>query len=391
MHALFLNNFPLPDGSANAIRVNELIKIYSNLGYDITNIGIDYHSEKNDFGNYYGQSYKNIGVKTNFNIKIIEKIARKKATRKKLREEILAIDQHKKINVIIISGFVWDYHNTLIELSNSLSFKVIVNMVEWHSISSFPGIFGFYKYILNQIGIKFIIPKMKNIICISSLLEEYYINKGCNTVLIPSILDCNDYDKEVTLKQNNTYNFGYAGNPGKKDNIPNFIKAMALLSQEELNKIQLNLYGITENEIENLGVNVKILDTLKKHITFHGKIAFNQVKIELTKLDFTILFRPNKLSSHAGFPTKVPESLAAGVPILLNITSDLGRYIIDNESGIICKDDSVESCLAGIRKVLELSTDEINIMKNKSKACAKEFFNYTQYVNKMNIFLDKIK
>ena len=50
---------------------------------------------------------------------------------------------------------------------------------------------------------------------------------------------------------------------------------------------------------------------------------------ELIETDFTFLQRPYTITTKAGFPSKLVESLFFRVPSVLNLTSDMDKYEID--------------------------------------------------------------
>ena len=74
---------------------------------------------------------------------------------------------------------------------------------------------------------------------------------------------------------------------------------------------------------------------MKKNVVFCGKMSNAAVRQMIYDSDFTILLRDSKTSTNAGFPTKVSESMAMGVPVLANITSDIATYMTDGENGIV--------------------------------------------------------
>ena len=89
--------------------------------------------------------------------------------------------------------------------------------------------------------------------------------------------------------------------------------------------------------------------------------------IDLIKdADFVPLLRPQIVRyAQAGFPTKVPESLSLGTPIICNLTSDLGDFIRDESEGIICRDYSIDAFVEALENALTLSPTN---RKNMGKA-----------------------
>ena len=103
-----------------------------------------------------------------------------------------------------------------------------------------------------------------------------------------------------------------------------------------------------------------------------------------------MLLRPNKRYANAGFPTKVGESMACATPVIANITSDLGKYILDGETGIICENESPEACAMAIRKALNYSQEELREIRCKAFEMANEKFNYQAYDDELKTFVSCI-
>lgn len=70
--------------------------------------------------------------------------------------------------------------------------------------------------------------------------------------------------------------------------------------------------------------------------------------------DFSIFVRPDRRSSHAGFPTKLAESLAAGTPVITNNTGDIGLYLKDGENGFLLKDGTQKSVKDVLDKLIQI-------------------------------------
>ena len=232
---------------------------------------------------------------------------------------------------------------------------------------------------------------MGNILAISSLLDNFYKSRGCNTVTVPTILDMEAY-KEVSATEHNYGNVihvAYAGNPGKKDYIINAILALELLSEDERKHICFDLYGPSEKEISSC-IPPTLIQKFQNNIVCHGRIPHEDVKKKIANADFTVLLRPDKRYANAGFPTKVGESMACGTPVIANITSDLGRYIIDGKTGIVCENETIEAFADAVRRVLAMSDRERALMRNEASRMAENSFDYKVYADALDDYIKRI-
>ena len=385
---VFFNDFGLPLSCANATRVWNFAKMLEKQ-YEITVIGVSYgdNNKTSLVGEYKQFSYSMLKAP---NMKGWKAIRRRRILAKMIEKELSNILNKGNTSAIILSNIYFDYSSCLIKLSEKYGVPLIVNEVEWYEKDNdyFAGLFGKVKLLQNRIALTDIHVRMKNIIAISSLLDKYYTSHGCNTVKIPTIIDMDEYnDYKNFCCSNEKLIIAYAGSPAKKDYVGNAIIALSMLEDETRKRICLHFYGATKETFIDLGLQESILDTVSSSVVFHGRIPHEEVKKQISKADFTILLRPNKRYANAGFPTKVGESMACGVPVIGNITSDLGEFYVDGYNAIVCRDETPESCAEAFRKGLSLTEREKNSMRKNAYETAMKKFDLSEYSEKMKNFL----
>lgn len=285
------------------------------------------------------------------------------------------------------------YRNYGFYLHLYLLFKripAIVDVTEWHS--SFQFKYGILNpnYIWHSFKNRYLIPRAKNVLCISRYLETYYKKVGCNTQYLPPQIIIDDYLKHKIPKIP-PVRFFYAGTMLKKDFITVALKGFGLLSEDEKQLIQCTIVGCDETAFRRqLTEGDQIINSLGDSLNIIGRISKQEVEKQLSKTHFMMLMRPKSRYSTAGFPSKVPESLAAGVPIISNLTSDLGNYIYDMENGLIVDDFTPEAFASAVRKAIGLTYEEFQLMSDNAYNTAKNEFNYKVYNESIAFFLSKI-
>ena len=108
-------------------------------------------------------------------------------------------------------------------------------------------------------------------------------------------------------------------------------------------------------------------------MSFLGRVPREAVLAELRRAHFSVLVRPSAGYAQAGFPSKVPESLAAGCPVLLNLTSDLRRYLVDGREGILLDGSAAEDVRRGIERALRLDDAAWRTMSRAARERAHRF------------------
>lgn len=262
------------------------------------------------------------------------------------------------------------------------------SVCEWYDRNAFVGLSGLPKLINDRYSMYVQFPRVGNIIAISTLLDRYYASRGCRTVVIPTMVDMQEYG-ELSHPAHDRLRIAYAGAPARKDYILNAIRALALLQDEELRGIEMHLYGPTPEQLRELGMPEELLERCGDSLVCHGRIPYAQVKQRIAEADFTVLLRPDRRYANAGFPTKVGESMACGTPVICNLTSDLGLYVRDGETGLVAADESAEACAESFRRALCMTADERLTMRQAVRKEAENAFDYRNYVGHLRRFLER--
>jgi glycosyltransferase involved in cell wall biosynthesis len=103
------------------------------------------------------------------------------------------------------------------------------------------------------------------------------------------------------------------------------------------------------------------------------------------------LLRPDARYAHAGFPTKVVESFAVGTPVLANLTSDLGRYLVDGRNGLVCDADSADAVVGTLVRALRLSPGQLGALRTEARRTAERSFDYRAHVGSVAAFLESLR
>lgn len=292
--------------------------------------------------------------------------------------------------IIVYSGYSF-YLAPLIRWSKKNKIPLVFDAVEWYTPAK--KIHWFLKpYFWNtEFAMKYLIPKTKNVIAISTYLDKYYKAKNCNTVVIPPL-----YFKSkgsIELENRDYLQLSYTGSPGKKDNLNQILIAILELNEENnTKKIKFEIAGInTEQLLEYPVFSSKKITKVPSFFNANGYISMHMAQNITSKSDFSILFRKNDKTNTAGFPTKVVESLSLGTPIFLNYSSDLRLYLHNNKNAIVIDNFSVESIKLALIKMLNLTGIELEKMRIDAFKTAENNFLIEVKKEFMDSFLNNLK
>jgi glycosyltransferase involved in cell wall biosynthesis len=390
---IYTGLFRFPEGDAAARRVLGIGKCLKAYGYDVVFAGCEEKSRDIDINNngkyiYQGFEYYSVGEMWEKYKKRIEKITGYFSYGRDTVKWLDSIND-KKINAIIVYNGNTSFLIRIMSWCKRNDIKIIVDCTEWYSPNQLKGGRFGVVYIDSEIRIRFLNKRIKNIISISSYLEKYYKKKGCNVIRVPPLIDikgeCLGVDKR--LIENNELSLVYAGIPGKKDLINNIIKGVLLMNKEGY-KIILNIIGPTKDEVKYLlkkDINEKEL--LIPSIIYHGHISQKKVIDHLKQADYSVLLRPIKKYSKAGFPTKITESLSAGLPIITNYSSDIREYVKDTYEGIVIESCSVNDFVSGLKKAISIKKEEKERMRIYARLRAEKSFDFRVYVDNIGTYI----
>lgn len=276
---------------------------------------------------------------------------------------------------------------------------IACDIVEWHQPFQFEGAdkSWIYRKTMYPMYHKFfykIVPSTKNIIAISNCLKEHFVGEGCNTIVVPIYVDTDKRRPCSFSAEENLLSLIYPGNPYKKDDFESMIGALGLLSENERKRIRFHLTGASLDAYKASAPNkAKELEECIKQgvIVYHSWLEYSELMELYESIDFALLPRPINITTQANFPSKVPEMMNKGIPIIMNRVGDIADYLTDNVDSILYDGEGAENCVEAIRRVLNMTKYDRNEIKKNAYNCAEEKFNYHLCGSQLDDFFSTLK
>ncbi|WP_187398811.1 glycosyltransferase [Micromonospora sp. WP24] len=250
---------------------------------------------------------------------------------------------------------------------------ITVDVVERHDPEQF-GLGRLAPYFIRHRWSTFLAARLADrIIAISTALHRHFALRR-PTLVVPPQVDSAGYAPPAPPSLRSGVRLLYAGTAGPKDLLSVVVEGIARLPRTQRKRVHLTVAGVGRDQVADLSdLKTAGMDELADEITFLGRVPRDRVLAELGQAHFSILVRPDAGYSRAGFPSKVPESLAAGCPVLLNHTSDLARYVTDGQEGLVLAGATPDDFRDGLLRALALDDDSWRLMSRAARVRASDF------------------
>lgn len=377
MKALLVTFDKYPDLDAGAVRIHMFGKMLIDIGYDVYVISM-------------GPS---TGFKETIEPDKIKHISYRGKHKSRVFKALYYLSfpfrlkhQINNIDFDVIIHTQVDVHSLrlLQAYGRKKKIPVIFDCVEWFSKSQFSNGDKSRAYKLNNMYNEKLIAKPSSVISISSYLENHFKNKGLKSIKIPVVIDTSE--SVIKYKHDNSLiSLLYAGSPGRKDYIDNVIYAIDLLEPDERKHVIFTILGCTADQIKDVcGVNEDVLNRIKDSLIIRGRVSRTEVIKAYSTADFSILIRhSDERYAKAGFPTKFVESINYSTPVICNVSSDLGEYLINGVNSIVLDSITPDAIANILRSLLLLDTNKLASMKEAAKRTAITYFDYKIYEDKL--------
>ena len=173
------------------------------------------------------------------------------------------------------------------------------------------------------------------------------------TLVLPPCVDTAEVRPLTKPARRDDVQVRYFGSPGSKDDLAVVLRAVAALAPAVRSRLRIELAGLIPAELPALpGLDPAMVESVSQEVRALGRVPREEMLQLLRESDYTILIRDESAGfARYGFPSKVPESMAAGVPPIINLTSDLSDYLTDSNA-VVCRDRSTQAVAEALSRAV---------------------------------------
>lgn len=300
----------------------------------------------------------------------------------------------KRVNKDILkiqADMIWYANNyaplKLLNKTKNLKSKHILEITEYHDLHTYitPDTNLIRRYFFKKEINNFnsALHKLDIILFITENLQNYYsefLDQNIKTTTFPMIVDHKRFNQmdDSNKSKNEDKVIRYIGSfSNEKDGIDVLIKSFSQLSKE-FKDISLELAGGNHADKPMQLELIKSLN-LQDKVKYVGMLDKTEIPGYLKGAVMLVLARPNSKQAEGGFPTKLGEYLASGVPVCCTYVGEIPQYLKDKESVFFAEPDSSDSFMQAMKYVLD-NPEKAKNVGAKGKMISEDAFGASKQV-----------
>lgn len=374
---LYIGNFELPDKGASANRVMTNRLLFRECGYRTVYLGV---TKEEQFE----------GIRrASFDADVYERAypSSTKVWLERLHslKDILDVAQkYEDIRFVVFYNAPFSLVRKAHRHFQNSDVKVLYDCTEWNTDTEGNKLKRLYKkYDTHQIRHN-LDKVVDGLIVISSLMKKSY--QRVPIIQLPPLVDVeSDIWNQERNRTDSDFEFCYAGDPGKKDDLCVLIDAFLRMERDD---VKLCIIGVEKESFMNDHQEyASMLNKEEKKVSFLGRVPHKAVIQKLISTDCFVFIRESNLRNNAGFPTKFAEAYTSGARIIATNISDIAEYKADSirlltdikcETIVVAMETIIASCKSSglrnsfdYRKKIYITQSFIEAISKKTKGNTK--------------------
>jgi glycosyltransferase involved in cell wall biosynthesis len=303
------------------------------------------------------------------------------------------IIKSKGCNVIYIYGrSLWGYL-PIVVVARLAGIPVFYDICEWFPATKYNGLFLNLRFIDDFLGRQLPRLSAKGVVAITSFIKEKYDRYRVPCILIPSVYDFNKTFNPRSSKNikyvSSEFLAMYAGSCKVGDGVDILLKAVQC-ARDKGCPVHLHIIGTDglRGDAKQYRLQCEDDEVLINCVTFRGRLSDEEYPLALAQANCLILPRPDTQINRAGFPTRLPEFLATGCPVITSDIPDVNLYLEAGVHAEIVPANCAESLADGMCRIWKSKERAEKIGSAGQKRCM-EIFDYRMYTKKLYDLLEK--
>ncbi len=294
--------------------------------------------------------------------------------------------KHKKFDAILVSNdtpvilFLVNMLNKTLKIKTIFIFDEYPKPIRGKLKSKIPK--------LKQIAYRIALSSFDGFISISQNLIDFYlkiVRREIRSFKMASIVNTEPFVKAIKDTSSPEY-ICYMGNLElSKDNIDNIIRAFSII-EEKWQGLDFYIFG--KGSTSDMKFLQELIESLKltHKVVLKGLVDFEKVPQIVKNAKILVSSQPDTLRAQGGFPTKLGEYLASGVPTLMTNVGEISIYIEDGVNAFIVEPNNPREYAKKLDFILS-NYNQAEIVANEGQKLMIEKYDYIKQSKALLTFL----
>ena len=298
--------------------------------------------------------------------------------------------QNREVDSIIIYGSSLISYLPVVILTRIYGVQLFYDIVEWFPPEKFKGGLINPLFYDDWLGRHLAILGSQGVIAITDYISEKYTDHDIRSFILPSIFDysLNQHiklsDIEIKDKQ---FVVLYAGTCKIGDGFDELLDAVKIALSKGC-PVRLDVIGT--DGLSGLAAKQRKIceqdEILRCCVRFLGRVSDEEYLSQLASAHCLVLPRPECQIVKAAFPTRLPEFLSTGRPVLTTNVPDVPQYLDAGIHAEIVSGDTTNALASGILRLWQDPERALRIgLAGQNRG--RQVFDYRHYMQKLSDFI----
>ncbi len=295
--------------------------------------------------------------------------------------------QRERLDAVILYGSMGFPYRNIVRICRERGITCLVQLDEDHKFR--PRFLTQPHFWDQELYRPRLMRKIDGIIGISRFWEEYASERGLPSLRVPAIGDVEPTAESLAeRKPHDGFILTFLGLIAPRDMPATMLGGIRLAAQRGLD-IRVVFVG----RVEKLGTGRNVIrevqddPILKDRVTFTGFVSYEEVRQRLAETDALVLIRPDTREVDACFPTRLPEYLLTGNPVILSTAGDMPLYFEHRKNAWLMTNGDSPEQLADALIALSENPDEARAIGQAGRETAIREFSYLVHGRRLLDFI----
>ena len=266
---------------------------------------------------------------------------------------------------------------------------VVAEVCEWAPPSLFKNGWLDRNFILEFIYRNCVPMFSDGAICISTYIHQKICKFNPNTIIIPALGSQRDYLEHCKGKRSEVFKVVYTGKFKYEDAAALLIEAVRVCLNRGM-KISLEMIGGFGTDDEAYCKSLVNSDPLLSNfVSFIPQLSGDEYFARIALASCLVIVRPHNKTNVANFPTRLPEFLWTGKPVIVSSAGDIEKYLKRGVHAHIIDLVSPETLAEALSKIYLDGEYAANLGK-EGKMIAQAAFDYVSHGRNLASFIRRL-